>query len=576
MPVLVTYIRTNARGQAQRDQRRVDAAVLAVGRGSKSQIHLPDARVALNHAQLYVHETGARVEAAEGAVEVNGRRVQAADLAIGDALHIGPYEIRIEEPPADLPLAVTVEFDRKFSSHGNILRRALMLAPRLSKRRLSYLAFFGVLLLTLVVPLASDLTTVRGPAEPGSAKAVLRDIIPTIANRFVQVWNPGPVSQGHQVFASDCRACHEFAFIQVRDSGCIGCHRTIHEHVPKVGLTGARGITFANTRCAECHRDHKGTQMAPRAQELCADCHADIKAAAPQAQSENVTDFASEHPQFRLALLDADHPKALRRVRQADARPADMVERSNLKFNHALHMSPAGIRNPEEKKTVLACEDCHRREDAGRLMAPIVMEQHCRRCHSLAFEPKVSRRQVPHGPVEDVVTTLREFYARLVLGDVPPGVTPPPDLIRMRPGAELSYQERQQALRIADERAQRVLHELFAERAVCSTCHYAKRTERGSYDVAPVRLARVWMPQALFSHAKHATESCTTCHDVTRSKNAGDIAMPAIAKCRECHVGARPVMGKVTSDCATCHTFHAGRDFWHWELQTQMQKRGSK
>src|SRR5688572_23509403 len=151
------------------------------------------------------------------------------------------------------------------------------------------------------------------------------------------------------------------------------------------------------------------------------------------------------------------------------------------------------------------------------------MERHCQRCHSLAFEPKVTSRQVPHGSEAEVVTVLREFYARLVLGDVPPGVTPPPDLQRMRPGAEIGYQERQQALRIADERAQRVLRELYETRDVCSTCHYIKREPAGSYRVAPVRMARVWMPQALFSHAKHATERCSTCHDAARSKEASDI-----------------------------------------------------
>ena len=61
-----------------------------------------------------------------------------------------------------------------------------------------------------------------------------------------------------------------------------------------------------------------------------------------------------------------------------------------------------------------------------------------------------------------------------------------------------------------------------------------------------------------------------------KSKKASDIAMPDIAKCRECHVGARPVLKKVTSDCATCHNFHAGRDYWLGSLQTQMQPRGAK
>jgi predicted CXXCH cytochrome family protein len=172
---------------------------------------------------------------------------------------------------------------------------------------------------------------------------------------------------------------------------------------------------------------------------------------------------------------------------------------------------------------------------------------------------------------------LREFYARLVLGDVPPDVNPPPDLPRMRPGALVTYQERQQALKIADEKAKLVLRELFETRKVCSTCHEVTPKAGGAgWEVAPVRVAEIWMPQALFSHAKHTTEKCTKCHDVSQSKDSGHIARPGIALCRECHVGARTVAGKVTSDCATCHKFHAGSDFWHGVLQAQMLPRGKK
>jgi hypothetical protein len=63
---------------------------------------------------------------------------------------------------------------------------------------------------------------------------------------------------------------------------------------------------------------------------------------------------------------------------------------------------------------------------------------------------------------------------------------------------------------------------------------------------------------------------------VSQSKDTKHIAMPDITTCRECHVGARPVAGKVTSDCATCHKFHNGRDYWHGVVQAQMLLRGKK
>jgi hypothetical protein len=460
--------------------------------------------------------------------------------------------------------------------------------PDLSKRRLSYLAFGSMLLIFLFLPILPDLLQGKALPVPDSRRAMLSEVIPAVANGFTQTWNPGPLSRSHQVFGYDCHACHRFPFVRVLDLSCIACHKRIKEHVPMAELTGVRGIAFTDTRCADCHRDHKGSQLMPRTQEQCADCHHDVKDAAPKARSESVTDFVTDHPRFRLSLLDADHPRVIRRVRQANPPSAEMVERSNLKFNHALHLDPGGVRDPEGRRdpagmrdekgrrTVLRCADCHQPDADGRLMVSVSMERNCRQCHSLAFEPQVTNRQVPHGSEKEIVTMLREFYARLVLGDMPPDVNPPRDLPRVRPGALLSYKDRQRALRIADEKAQRVLRELFETREVCSTCHEVSRNDGGGWKVAPVRIAQVWMPQALFTHARHSAQACTTCHDVGKSKHAGDIAMPDIAKCRECHVGARAVLNKVTSDCATCHRFHAGRDFWLGTLQAQRQPRSAK
>ncbi len=591
MDIQVTYVSVNQRGQAQRDQRRVAGPVLIVGRGTQCQIHLPDPRVALNHARITVTEAGGVIEAATERIEVNGHTAASSKLAVGDWVEIGPYFLRIEAPPAGVPLALTVTQTSPLADkRRSTLFSGIAPASRLSKRRLSYLAFGGVLLLCLLVPVAPELLNINTAASGAESKPeMMGNVIQMVSVGFTQAWNPGPVSRSHQPFSADCHACHEFPFIQVRDQSCIACHKAIKEHVPRAKLTGVRGVAFLETRCAQCHRDHKGMQMAPRAQEQCADCHRDVKNAAPGAHSEKVTDFRSDHPQFRLSLIDADRPEVIRRVRQANPPAADMVERSNLKFNHALHIDPAGVRDPEGKRdaagmrdaqgrrTVLKCANCHEPDDGGRLMAPVSMEQHCQQCHSLSFEPKVTKRQVPHGSEEDMATMLREFYARLVLGDVAPEVKPSSDLRRMRPGAVLTAEDRRYALQIADQKAQRVLREMFETRKVCSTCHYVTRKPGNvGWEVAPVRMARVWMPQALFTHAKHSTQSCTTCHDVSKSKEAKQIAMPDLAKCRECHVGARAVAGRVTSDCATCHKFHAGRDYWHGAMQAQMLPRGTR
>lgn len=591
MEIQVTNVTVNQRGQAQRDQRRIAGPVFNIGRGTQCQIHLPDPRVALSHARLTVTDEGVVIEADPGRIQINGQAMQSARLAVGDRIEAGPYLLQVEAAPEGVPLALSVTLVNPLEgAKGDGVNRVAPSENRISKRRLSYLAFGGILLLTLLVPIASDVLGRFGsPAVNKIKSSATGDITQAVSAKFTQSWNPGPLSQSHQPFATDCRACHQIPFQHARDQECVTCHKRIKEHVPAKELTGPQGVAFREMRCAECHRDHKGAQIVPRAQEQCADCHADVEKVAADAHSEKVTDFRTEHPPFRLSLLDADKPKLVRRVRQGKQNAAQLVEHSNLKFNHKLHMDPEGVRDPEGKRdpsgvrdaqgrrTVLKCANCHEPEAGGQLMKPIVMEQHCQQCHSLAFEPQVTKRQAPHGSETEVATMLREFYARLVLGDVPPDVNPPPDLRRTRPGAVLNYQDRQAALQIANQKAKAVMYDLFEKRKVCSTCHTVKRTEdETGWDVAPVRVAQVWMPQAIFTHAKHSTETCETCHDVKVSKESKDIAMPNIEKCRECHVGANPVSGKVTSDCATCHKFHAGRDFWHAEMQAQMLSKGQK
>ena len=603
MEILIIQLGVNARGLATRDQRRIAGPQVSIGRATDCGLRLPDPRVALSHAHIIVDEAGASVSADQGALRINRKAVTQARLAVGDQIDLGPYQLVVEQAPAGLPLALTVSLRQALApTSGERLRQIGVRGARQFKRPLSYLALLSMLLLCLLVPLAPDLlglpriassaandiaaaavaSTAGAAAKPGSTAGgtvsgyhsnphadPLEAKLRNVASRLLTTWNPGPVSQGHQIFGSDCAACHEQPFVQAQDDACKRCHERIGDHVQPASLTGPAGPAMRDTRCAECHRDHKGTHTAIRSQDQCADCHRNVKHVAANAASGNVTDFKTDHPAFRISLRDAATPDQVRRVRQASPTPADMVERSGLKFNHALHMDPAGVRDPEGKRdprgmrdaqgkrTVLECGSCHQPAEGGRVMAPVSMEQHCQGCHSLAFEPSVTSRQAVHGKDAEVGTMLREFYARLVLGDVPPGVNPPDDFPRMRPGAVLEYDDRQRALAIADRKADDVQKELFGSRQVCGTCHeITRKPGQAGWAVAPVRVSRSWMPQAAFTHAKHASAQCSSCHDVSSSKKATDVAMPDIASCRECHVGAQAVAGKVRSDCATCHGYH--------------------
>ena len=141
-------------------------------------------------------------------------------------------------------------------------------------------------------------------------------------------------------------------------------------------------------------------------------------------------------------------------------------------------------------------------------------------------------------------------------------MTPPRDLPRLRPGVVPTPEARREALRLADEKARRALHELVQTRQVCTTCHEVTR-EKQSWKVAPVALTMSWMPASRFTHKGHASQSCTSCHEVRSSRRAEDVAMPEISRCRDCH-GAHPTAaGKAASDCASCHRFHGGQGLWH-------------
>jgi hypothetical protein len=296
------------------------------------------------------------------------------------------------------------------------------------------------------------------------------------------------------------------------------------------------------------HRDDDG---------LCVSCHRDLRAKAKDATAANASDFARDHPAFQLTL---PAESGVRRVRQGSA---PIVERSNLVFPHAEHLAPGGVKSPQKGRVKLECASCHQPDASGRAFEPVSMGKHCQECHLLQFEPAVTAREVPHGKPLEAITVVEEFYAGLALKGTRDSFekafgVPGEGLLR-RAGAPEDSQRRA-ALELATRKARHVSEELFEVR-VCKTCHEVAR-EAGGWRVAPIRANRSWMPHARFDHRAHGQVKCADCHDVANSKKSSDVAMPAIAKCRECHGGSKPVEGKLTSNCLLCHGFHDSRHAW--------------
>ena len=571
MKLLVISQSRNRAGRMVQVRKEITADWIRVGRNASSEVLLADPRIALNHGLIVDRNGPVYTEGEMGTMTSTTRKaVRSVRLAPGTSVDVGPYKLTAIPTPAGFTGAITVELLRpaenvaqEFLARARLLTLASLGLP---KRALALGLFALVAVVFFLLPAGRILDLPwRQP-----------DNIAMASDRF---WNPGPVMLAHQPIGMKCEACHEIAFRHVRDSACLECHTKIGHHVAQDMLPAA---LFAGSRCAECHRDHKGVKATYRDDDrFCVDCHRDVRSKANGAQSQNVSDFSRDHPAFRLTL---PAEKGFRRVRQGSG---PIQEASNLVFTHAVHLDPAGVRHPDKGKVRLDCAACHHPDASKRGFEPVSMRRDCQECHRLEFEPAMSSRQVPHGAPAEAITVVREFYANLALNGTRDSFekafgVPGEGLLRRAGGA--SEAERRAALALAQGKAARVTGELFGTRLatsgrkseqvadelfevrICRTCHQVTQkgggADRPGWSIAPVRLNNRWMPHARFDHSSHAQSKCADCHDVSKSKHSADVAMPEIKGCRECHGGSVPVEKKVTSNCLLCHGFHEQKHPW--------------
>ena len=551
MKLLVISQSHNRAGRTVQVRKDVSADWVRVGRSAASEVLLADPRIALNQGLIVDRNGPVYTEGEMGtSTSTTKKAVRSVRLSPGTSIDVGPYKITAVPAPAGYSGAITVELVRppddtvpEFVSRARKLTLASLGLPK----RAAALALFALVAIVFFLLPAGRVLDLpwRQPASVAMA-----------SDRF---WNPGPVMLAHQPIGEKCEACHELPFRQVRDVACLECHAKIGHHVAPAMKPAA---LFEGARCATCHRDHKGVKSTHRDDDrFCVDCHRDVRSKANGAQSQNVADFAKDHPAFRLSL-PAD--KGVRRVRQGSA---PIEEASNLVFPHAVHLDPAGIRHPDKDKVKLDCAACHQPDASRRGFEPVSMARHCQECHRLAFEPAVSAREVPHGRPAEAITVVREFYANLALNGVRDSFekafgVPGEGLLR-RTGAPTAEQ-REAALGMASKKAGYVAEEIFEIR-LCRTCHVILREDGPAgmeWNIAKVRANNAWMPHARFDHKSHAQSKCADCHDVAKSKRSADVAMPRIEGCRECHGGSRPAEKKVTSNCLLCHGFHEPGHPW--------------
>ncbi len=540
MRTLIRFITKNAAGGTETNDRVVETDVITIGRATDQLLHLKDRRARLQHAEIKrvngdVHIT---TQALAG-VTVNGRSQRDARLAVGDVIEVGANILRVIEPEGGADFAITFELspDARVEDLASEWSRPATSLLGFSKRQLSWFAVGAVALFAFVLPMLSIVHD--GTASVMRASSLLPDD---------GLWLAGPVHSAHSSTATECGNCHVTLFERVPDSACLNCHAAAR-HVE----ADSPHAVLGTERCASCHLEHnEPPQLVKRHQGLCADCHADLP---DDVGLDSATDFLDAHPEFRATLLQPLGDEwQVTRVPLANAANAD---RSNLKFDHAVHLDPAGIITPEGRR-VVECAECHVPETGGAGMQPVQMDRHCSGCHTLSFDPDDPTRSVPHGDPPAVVQVLVEYYSARLLGDDPDA---PAQRLR-RPGQSLTRADRDRAAAEARVQALAVAEDLF-ERQACANCHEVTRSADGEvpWRVQPVRLTQTFFPHANFSHAAHDTEvtSCDGCHDASTSTSAGDVLIPGIGSCRDCHgsgVARRNSRSQIPSTCIMCHSFH--------------------
>lgn len=472
-----------------------------------------------------------------------------------------------------------------------------------------------------------------------------------------QIYSAGPLSEAHAFIANDCRQCHttwspvkrilagnldtnSVHHSSIDNGACLKCH-SASEHHPN------QHPAHENLSCAACHREHHGKHvLAEVTDQHCLQCHRDLKTNSeiPTRFATHVTGFAESqgHPEFFLwrrltnpssvpsesdLLSDQEQQQragSLWETSQTAVRLRDVLkklrpdeiplkdsksglrDRTELKFNHAVHLNPAGVPDRDGRKENLSqnCRACHVVDSAGQYMQPVHFESHCARCHPLWYDNDHRvNEEVPHERFEVIRGFLTEKFTLAAL-------TQNKGLTQVEPARSLpgTLQRRPLSVEQAKNLQDRVL---LAEKFVqdhmrqkvqggCKFCHTIAQTDpTGLPSIVPPDQPERWFRHSRFDHTAHRMLDCQQCHqdvalsrperDSVQSMSSGDVLLPRIADCRSCHVSPtdgtfiwtrgpkqdrdvqdrdrptavsteRPPDWVVNSRCTMCHQYHRRDD----------------
>lgn len=527
----------------------IEGSVATIGRGTDQSIQIADRHVALRHGSLSVNRSRLTLRMESGATFTQGDEVHRQnELKPGDSVLIGTHQLAYLEHTDDDTYVLELRIDDTTLERISERYHTSLIDVDFPVRGLSWMLFAIVIVAGLAFPLTSFFAK-DDLAIPGFVTDV--------------AWRTGDLHHTHAFMGDNCGDCHKRPFEQVQDNYCIACHVGTRHHVSQPSLVAT------NQRCGDCHREHnEETTLIRQDAVVCVDCHQREQTGPVSALGEwmipPVRDFAESHPAFQVSVRQLGDEGWIA-VRGHPGKT--VVDSSNLRFPHDLHLSPEGINSPTGRRN-LTCAQCHVPEKGGMGMKTPTMTEHCSGCHELKFDPDFPHRVVPHGSPSELMQLLREYYAfRFLNGEMSddgpdfgrpvrrPGVTDERLISRLVTRDEQTAALSKEARVYIEQRVQDAAENLF-EKQICTTCHEVQRSEGPvPFEVTPVQLTEEWMPGARFDHRTHRTMDCGDCHSATESESATDVLMPAIDTCRSCHGGV-DATDRLSSTCITCHAFH--------------------
>lgn len=557
MIYLIRSIENREGGSFEHRDNEYSGDAITIGRATDQDIQLTEAEIAFQHAVIQLRGGGRaniRAMSSAAAISVNDKVARSASLKPGDTVRIGESVLQVIRAPSGFDFALTLERgaqedDEEGPPPGSQYVTTLQGAG-LRKRFWSWVLFVALFAGFFLIP-ASGLIDDRLKTFSRSTSVLPDD----------GAWESGPLIEAHRIpeIGDDCNTCHVKPFFTVPNEQCTACHDDVGRHAPE----DVHMAELDEARCYACHKEHNEPATLVRSDDaLCADCHASLSETVAGTELENASDFANDHPPFKLSMLVPQQQGdewqwQTRRVAQS----TNPAESSNLKFPHDVHMDPEGIKSPQGDE-VLTCDSCHSLDPRGRLMDPVTMENNCRRCHTLVFDRDNQEREVPHGDPDKVILSLEEYYSRQfledTLGQEAEAENPARQRLRQRrrPGKTMDPRQRLVVLKLARDKAWEVAQQLF-EKTTCLTCHEISPDQDpetlSDWRVNPVKLASQWLPKHDFNHYSHRTEECTLCHAAESSEQSEDVLMPDIETCRECHGGPGSLLA---TTCVGCHTLH--------------------